>query len=171
MIESPHYKFTTLDGKYYYNATKCKGRFEFFNLALHKNHSSLVIPKAIYNYFIKDQNPDEYINNNKDIFDFCIGTKIRGSDWVFKDNDGVPQQKVLRLLVSKKGNKYFKFNVIDKRIINVIAGENKQTLLNKIDINKPFDEYDIDKLYYLGKVEEEITKIIPTYKQQQLSLF
>lgn len=171
MIEFPHYKFTELDGKYYYNATKCKGRFEFFNLALHKNHSSLVIPKAIYNYFIKDQNPDEYINNNKNIFDFCIGTKIRGSDWVFKDNDGVPQQKVLRLLVSKKGNKYFKFNVIDKRIINVIAGENKQTLLNKIDINKPFDEYDIDKLYYLGKVEEEITKIIPTYKQQQLSLF
>ena len=54
---------------------KCKGRFEFKNLALHKNKSKLVIPKAIYEYFVNDMLPEDYLKTNKNILDYCIGSK------------------------------------------------------------------------------------------------
>jgi len=39
--ETPHYIYREDAGKYYYSSTKCKGRFEFSDLALHKNKSFL----------------------------------------------------------------------------------------------------------------------------------
>ncbi len=65
-------------GKY-----KCKGRFEFENLALHKNKSFLIIPKAIFNYFINDIPPEKYLLENRNIFDYCGGVKAKG-DWDFQ---------------------------------------------------------------------------------------
>lgn len=69
--------------------TKCKGRFEFEGLALHKNKSHLVIRKALYDYFVKDVPPERHLAENKNIFDYCAGVKIKG-DWEFQQICVVP---------------------------------------------------------------------------------
>jgi hypothetical protein len=62
--ENPHYVFQRLGpDRYTYQATKCKGRFEFHNLALHKNKSFLVVAKALYQYFVHGEDYKEYISN------------------------------------------------------------------------------------------------------------
>lgn len=69
--------------------TKCKGRFEWEDLdkkktaVLHKNKSFLVIPKAIYNYFVNGILPEDYLEQNKNIYDYCAGVKAKG-DWRFE---------------------------------------------------------------------------------------
>ena len=78
--KNPHYLYRVKTDKFYYASTKCKGRFEFNNLMLHKNKSKLVVPKGIYAYFIKGILPSDYINSNTDILDYCIGGKSKG-DW------------------------------------------------------------------------------------------
>jgi hypothetical protein len=68
---------------------KCKGRFEWEDqekkkvAVLHKNKSFLVIPKAIYNYFIKGIDPADYLKSNRNIFDYCGRLKAKG-DFYFK---------------------------------------------------------------------------------------
>jgi hypothetical protein len=66
------------DGK-----TKCKGRFEFEELALHKNKSHLIIPKALYAYFIFGKDPKDFLEENRNIFDYCAGAKLKGN-WFFE---------------------------------------------------------------------------------------
>ena len=57
---------------------------------LHKNKSKLIIPKAIFYYFIHDMLPQDYLEQNKNILDYCIGGKSKG-DWqqVSRTIDGV----------------------------------------------------------------------------------
>jgi hypothetical protein len=50
-----NYIAITEDGK-----SKCKGRFEYDNLALHKNKSFLIIPKAIHAYFVDGIQPEDF---------------------------------------------------------------------------------------------------------------
>lgn len=171
-IKEPQYVFTEKDGKYFYNKTKCKGRFEFKDLALHKNKSCLVIPKAIYNYFIHNIKPQETVESNKNIFDFCLGSKCKG-DWEHVNSSGDKYQKVMRMFISHKGERIFRRNKVDGRTIMVIAnGLYRLTPANKIDITKPFESYDINKTYYIKRIEEEIVKILPIYEpSQQLTLF
>jgi len=85
-LDNPHYVFNrTKEGIYSYQAVKCKGRFEFHDLALHKNKSFLVISKAIFYYFVHGVDPVEYLKQEKNIFDFCGGKKIKG-DWKFTEH-------------------------------------------------------------------------------------
>ena len=70
-----NYIAVTEDGK-----SKCKGRFEYDNLALHKNKSFLIIPKALHAYFVDGIEPRDFIAQQKNIFDYCGGVKIKG-DW------------------------------------------------------------------------------------------
>lgn len=157
------------DGK-----SKCKGRFEYKDLALHKNKSFLVIPQAIHAYFVDGIKPEKFIKENLNIFDFCGGVKIKG-DWKFvehKIEDGeyttTPLQHTIRYFISKSGSKIIKRNKTDKREIQVEAGKWMQTtLINYVE--KPFEEYDINYNYYLEKINKEIESLEPS--TNQLSLF
>jgi hypothetical protein len=82
--KTPHALVQIVDGKHYHADVKCKGRFEFNNLALHKNKSALVIPKALYDFFVHDISPETHLAHNRNIFDYCIGKKIKGA-WTFKE--------------------------------------------------------------------------------------
>jgi hypothetical protein len=62
---------------------KCKGRFEFEEIALHKNKSYHIIPKAWYAYFVNGVEPEDYLKSNRNIFDYCAGVKLKG-DWKFE---------------------------------------------------------------------------------------
>jgi hypothetical protein len=154
--------------------SKCKGRFEYKDLALHKNKSFLVIPKALHAYFVEGVKPEKFIKENLNIFDFCGGVKIKG-DWKFiehKVTNGLYEeqslQHTIRYYVSKTGSKIIKKNNSDRREIQVEAGKWMQSLI--IDyVEKPFEEYDINYDYYLEKIRKEINSLEPF--SNQLSLF
>ena len=146
--------------------TKCKGRFEFENLPYHKNKSFLVIPKAIYAYFIHGIDPADYLKSNTEIFDYCAGAKLKGN-WFFEKRyvkDGVFHnerlQKLIRYYISNKGVKLIKCNP-DGREIQLESGSILQTIFNKSEM-KSWEDYDINKSYYLKKIYSEIEKIEKT---------
>jgi hypothetical protein len=174
-LDNPHYVFNrTKEGIYSYQAVKCKGRFEFHDLALHKNKSFLVIPKAIFYYFVHGVDPVEYLKQEKNIFDFCGGKKIKG-DWKFiqeyienREHKKDDIQNTIRYYVSNKGSKIVKYNYLDQRTTQIEAGKWLQTLFIDADMKK-ITEYDLNYDYYLEKIMKEIHNLEPI--KNQLSLF
>lgn len=154
---------------------KCKGAFEWKDLPLHKNKSFLVVPKALCDYFIYGTKPEDYLVSNNNIFDYCGGVKIRG-DWFFTAEyikDGVYKkdklQKLIRYYVATSGVKLVKSHP-DGREIQLESGRWMQRVFNKY-VELPFDDYQIDKRYYLEQIYQEITNIEGKQKQNQMTLF
>jgi len=164
-----NYIAVTEDGK-----SKCKGRFEYKNLALHKNKSFLIIPKAIHAYFVDGIEPEQFLTENQNIFDYCGGVKIKG-DWKFYEHaitDGAFEKKdlqhTIRYFISNQGSKIIKTNLLDGREIQVESGKWMQTVF--IDyVEKPFSDYNINMSFYLEKIKKEIESLEPN--RNQLSLF
>jgi hypothetical protein len=162
---------------------KCKGRFEFKELPFHKNKSFLIIPKALYAYFIDGKDPVEFLKENRNIFDYCAGVKLKG-DWFFverKIEEGAyvekKLQKLIRYYISGKGVKLVKCNPDGREIQLEASNRYQQVIFNKAII-KPWDEYGVDDNYYLDKIYDEISKIerasevLPyEMKDNQLTLF
>ena len=156
------------DGK-----AKCKGRFEFEGLALHKNKSKLIIPKALYAYFVNGILPEETIKDNNNILDYCIGGKSKGN-WQqvarsIEHNEPVEYklQKINRYYISNSGCKIIKVNKNDRREIQLEAGRWMQTIMNDIE-HKDWALYDINEKYYLDAIEREINNIIGIQSNQLL---
>lgn len=174
MEKTPHYKYGKDDNGYYYQPVKMKGRFDFHDLALHKNKSKLVIRKAIHAYFVNDILPTDYLESNTNILDYCIGVKTnRGWKQIAKypkngKVETMELQKVNRYYVSNKGAKFFKVND-DGRRIQLEAGKWLQKLLNKYK-EKDFKKYDVNYSYYLKAIDAEINNIIQI-DRNQLNLF
>jgi len=161
---------------------KCKGRYEFENLALHKNKSFLIIPKAWYAYFINGIDPKEFLANNREIYDYCAGVKLKG-DWRFvkrevKDSSVIETklQKMLRFYNSTKGCKLIKCHS-DGRELQLVSGHHLQTIFNRFQ-ELPWEQYDVDEKFYLDRIYDEIAKVeskatvLPAHLQNnQLSLF
>ena len=174
--KNPHYKFKIERDKFYFAPCKLKGRFDFFNLQLHKNKSKLVIKKALYNYFIHDIMPQDYLTQNNNILDYCIGGKSKG-DWKqvarsIKDGRYHEEdlQKINRYYVSNTGIKIIKINKSDGRQIQLEAGQWMQTIFNKMKIEPKWENYNVNKAYYLDAIEQEIDNIM-NVSSNQLTLF
>lgn len=170
------------DGK----APKAKGRFEWEPqdkktvATLHKNKSFLIIPKAIYNYFVHDVSPEQSLRENLNIYDYCAGLKAK-NPWYFEERFSDNQEyktnklnKIVRYYMSKRGVKLVKINAKDNREMQVNAGRWLSTTANvlidkKIDMNT----IDIDRDYYLQAIYKEIHNIDPSSnrKIQQLKMF
>lgn len=163
---------------------KCKGAFEWEDLhkkkvaVFHKNKSFLIIPKAIYAYFVHGTDPEVFLAQNKDITDYCAGVKAKAG-WYFEeqyvDNGQLVVnrlQKIVRYYVSNTGSKLVKCHK-DGRIIQVEAGQWLQTTINRIDKDKPFEDYDINQQYYLEEIYKQIEQIekVKPKSFTQLSLF
>ena len=162
---------------------KCKGAFEWEDLdkkkvaVLHKNKSFLVIPKAIYAYFVFGIKPEDYLASNNNIFDYCGAVKAKAG-WYFEAvhlNQGLLQtkklQKIVRYYVSNTGCKIVKKHT-DGREIQVEAGEWLQNIVNELNPATPFESYDINKKYYLDEIYKEIEGIQKVnLKATQLTLF
>jgi len=172
----PDNLFKKIDAKYSMAETKCKGRFEFKDRALHKNKSFTVVSKALYKFFVHGIQPEEYLKTNKNIFDFCGQTKARGV-WKFKHSyvnsnrevETQDLQKTLRYYVSNKGTKVIKNNTEDGRNINVEAGKWTQTIFNLYE-EKSFEDYDVDLTFYLFKINKEIKAMQPEIFANQIKL-
>jgi hypothetical protein len=163
---------------------KCKGAFEWEDLSkkkvatFHKNKSFLIIPKAIYAYFVNGTKPEDFLDANTDIYDYCGGVKAK-SGWHFEERKIVDGevfnnklQKIIRYYISNNGSKLVKCHQ-DGREIQVESGEWLQTTVNQLDPSKAFDSYDINKKYYLQEIYKEIEGIqaVTFNKFTQLSLF
>lgn len=173
--ENPHNVFIQKDGHFFTAKTKCKGRFDFYELALHKNKSFLIIRKALFYYFVHGIEPEQYLKENRNIFDYCAGVKAK-QPWTFIET-GIengnffekPLQKTVRYYCSKRGNKIMKINKVDGRKQNVEkAGQ--QIVFNVYE-EKPWEDYGVDDLFYLKKIRKEIQGLIPNIYKKQESLF
>jgi hypothetical protein len=174
--EFPHYIYRQDGDKYFYSATKCKGRFEFSELALHKNKSFVIIPKAVYHYFVFGTLPEMYLAKNRNIFEYCGGIKARG-DWEFVEDcivKGILKtrklQHIVRYYISTDGCKITKRNKVDGRNFQVEAGAWKQTVFN-IAEQKPWPEYRINEDYYLQNIYKMIESIQKRRETSQLTMF
>ncbi len=90
---------------------KMKGAYEWKDLPAHKNQSALVIKMAAEKYLVDGVDPEEFIRNHKDKFDFQLRTKVpRSSKLVEVDSDGVDNQvqNICRYYVSEKGKELVK---------------------------------------------------------------
>jgi hypothetical protein len=162
---TPEYLYISRGGKYLYAPTKCKGRFEFSSLAMHKNKSFLVIRKALYDFFVKGTPIRQFILNHNNTFDFCGGVKAKGL-WKFYETcmvngevEKTPLSKIIRYYISNKGCKITKENP-DGRVIQTESGKWLQQTLNQYKGEKPSD-LDINYDYYIQAVEKEIRNIEP----------
>jgi len=167
-------------GVYTNGKVKCKGSFEWEDLQnckpshLHKNKSHLIIPKAIYNYFVNNILPEQYLQDNRNIFDYCGAAKAKG-DWDFnmkciidREYSNIPIQKTIRYYISNSGCKIVKKNKKDNREIQVEAGQWVQTLFNLYE-DKPWEKYDVNEKYYLDAIYQEISNISPKESQYKLN--
>ena len=163
---------------------KSKGKYEWEDLekkkvaVLHKNKSFLIIPKAIYAYFVYGTLPEEFLAQNKSIYDYCGGIKAKFG-WYYEERSLVNGelvtnrlQKIVRYYVSKSGTKIMKCHS-DGREMQVEAGEWMQKIANEIDPNVAYEAYDIDTEYYLENIYKQIEQInkIKLSSFTQLSLF
>jgi hypothetical protein len=163
---------------------KCKGAFEWEDLdkkkvaVFHKNKSFLIIPKAIYAYFVNGIMPEDFLAQNQDITDYCAGVKAKAG-WYYEERNIVEGQltierlqKIVRYYVSNTGGKLVKCHK-DGREIQVESGQWLQTVVNFIDNDKPFSSYDINLQYYLEEIYKQIAQIEKVKPKSfiQLSLF
>ena len=163
---------------------KCKGAFEWEDLekkkvaTFHKNKSFLIIPKAIYAWFVHGTKPEDFLAANNNFYDYCGAVKAKGG-WHFEERKIVngelvnnPLQKIIRYYISDEGGKLVKCHQ-DGREIQVESGEWLQTVVNKLDGSKDSNNYPINKKYYLEEIYKEIEGIqsVVFNKPTQLSLF
>ena len=120
--------------------------------------------------------PHDYLDENRNILDYCIGGKSKG-DWkqiARYIKNGVYNeeylQKINRYYISKSGVKIIKVNKNDNREIQLESGRWLQTVFNKFKIETKWENYDINKGYYLEANEKEINNII-NVASNQLTLF
>lgn len=172
--ENPHNIYKVEDGKYFMSKTKTKGRFDFVDLALHKNKSYLAIRKALFYYFVHGTHPADYLKTNQNIFDYCAGKRATGQ-WRFIETymkngelHEIPIQKTLRFYCSKTGSKIIKFNSGDARRLH-IEKAGQQTVFNTYE-DKPWADYNVDLTFYIRKINKEIEKLIPKATTDQISL-
>lgn len=85
---------------------KAKGKYEWRDLPHHKNQSALVVKMAVEEYIIHGTNPEDFIRNHQNSYDFMLRVKVpRSSKLVLVDEDGNDHQiqNISRYYVSTKG--------------------------------------------------------------------
>lgn len=166
------------------NKVKAKGRFEWEDLSkkkaalLHKNKSFLIIPMAIYQYFVNGIMPEDFVYGHTNFLDFCGGSKAKGT-WFFEKHmidenfveHKIKLQKIIRYYVSKKGSKIIKRQ--DSKAIQVIADKWLLTDINELPKDLSIQNFDINYDYYLDAIYKEIENITNVNKNSsgQLELF
>jgi hypothetical protein len=122
-----NYLSQTTDGK-----VKTKGCFEK-DRDYHKNHSMMIIPIALEEYYLKGVLPDKTILDHTDIFDFCKAVKgnraIKYKEKIWNNNQWQEKQlqtRVNRYIVTNKGSKLIK---IMKPLENEDGSQKKDKLV------------------------------------------
>jgi len=138
-------------------------------LDYHKNPSALVIPKALEQYFIHGVPIEKYVKECTDIFDFCLGVKVKRDfdleKYTIEDGRLVQQtmhEQVVRYYVShsncslkkkyKPGSKKY-----GQKPTEVQKGWNL-TYYNQ-HAEQPFENYKVDYRFYLERIRKIIKEV------------
>lgn len=148
---------------------KKKGFFKYGkDIPLGDSVNEQVVAKCLEQYYVNNIKPEEVINNpekyNLHIYDFCKSNKIDKSYTVYWD--GKVQQQLNRYYFSKNAPYLFKKKKTKHTMEHVNVGQGV-ALFNNYE-EKSWDDYKIDKAYYISKVYEIITEL---NHNNQLSLF
>lgn len=94
---------------------KRKGAFAYDvkpnELEWNKNHSGLVIRKAVEAFLIKEIAVHNFIRNHDDVFDFMMRGKVNRTDRLVtvKDHEEIDQQRTIRFYFSTTGGELIKY--------------------------------------------------------------
>jgi len=148
-------------------------------LDYHKNPSALIIPKALEKFFIDGVPIEETIRACDDIYDFCIGVKIkRDFDLIRYHYDkktsriieNTIHEQVCRFYVSKEytslKKRYKDGSKKQGQNVELVAKYNV-TLFNEYK-KKEMEKYNINYLYYIKKAREVINEISPHAKNLKM---
>ncbi len=120
---------------------KAKGAYEYVNLPHNKNHSALVVKKAAEAYLVHNTDPEEFIRNHKDVYDFQLRTKVpRSSKLIGIRADGSEQecQNITRYYISEDGVSLVKIMPPLKEFMEVTILVDNQTM-DKVAVEKEVD--------------------------------
>lgn len=146
---------------------------------IHKNRSARIIPLALQEYFVNKVPIKETIENHKDIFDFCLGTKSIGTNRLIHlqpiKGTEIKLQKINRYYVSNDGWHLIKrLKALENkkvvRQLDIFGVENDGTRESEIEagwlttiynkhVEKSINEYDINYKYYIDGAQKIIDKI------------
>ena len=143
------------DGK-----TKEKGRY-VKEIDLKRAYKYPIVPRCLYEYFVKGKEVDETLSACTDILDFCISQKT-GKDFILEYHDGekkIDLQKTNRFYISNTGGTLIKHHRIRGNNIGLMVGNTVQ-VLNDYDKSKPFSEYNVNLDFYRDEVFKYINKIV-----------
>lgn len=142
---------------------KCKGAYvhSYDDLAWHQDHSSLIVPKAVYEYMINDVPVSETLNSCKNPYDFMLSIKVpRSNRLVLADDEGNEEsiQNISRFYPCKDGRNMIKYmppleGKTEERA-NSILSKYKVAICN--DVND-FDFEKVDYSYYYKACEDLLT--------------
>lgn len=144
---------------------KQKGMF-ISEVSLGRGMQSMIIPKALTEYFVNNIPIEQTIKESRDINDFITYQKISKEFSVEYNNELISH--INRYYVSRLAPYLFKCKVKDGKrsgYINMLKGHGVR-IVNNLDEITEFPT-DIDYDYYIG----ECKKIINQFECQQLSLF
>ena len=145
---------------------KIKQKGEFVeNPELGNAVNFLVIAKAINAYYVNGTNPEEFIMNHKEIYDFCASKKVDRTYtvmWTSPDGAKSVQQRLNRFYVSTKGGYIMKCRYGSEHHLLKDSGVQ---LYNNYSEEFPTD---INYQYYINKVKNVILELT---NRNQLELF
>jgi len=147
--------------------TKEKGAF-LKEVELKKSYVMPIVAKALHAYFIQNVPVRNTLEECKDIMEFCISQKT-GDNFLVELHtaNGVESlQKTNRFFISKTGGALIKKDIYSKKQTGLYVG-NLVTILNEYDEKVPFENYNVDLVFY----EKEAMKIIDKVEPKQIPLF
>lgn len=139
-------------------------------LDYHKNPSALIIPKALEQYFIYGVPVEKYVKESRDIFDFCLGSKIkRDFDiemYTLKNGQlhkEILHEQVVRYYVSRSTNCSLKkkYKSHAKKYGQKPTDLQKKwnmTYYNQ-HVEMPFEDYKVDYRFYLERIRKIIKEV------------
>lgn len=171
-MEGDYYKVMfTRDVNNYISVTesgkvKLKGAYEYADydkLGWVKNHSAMVIAKAVKAHLVDNIDYEEFIRLHEDKFDFLLRTKVpRNSSLVLVvDNEDILQQNICRYYPSKSGGKLIKIMPPleeggELRRLGIDTDWDIKTCNNI----KDFDWKDLDYNYYISEAKKLIGTVM-----------
>ena len=138
---------------------------DYDKLGWSKNHSAMVIAKAVKAHLVDGIDYEEFIRLHEDKYDFMLRTKVpRSSSLVlcYDDETEVKQQNICRYYPSKTGGKLIKImppleDSEEYRRIGIDTDYNVKTCNNILDF-----KWDLDYDYYLVEAKKLIDAVQET---------
>jgi len=160
-IEDKDYEVNLKKAKEIIDNIKTKGVYAPF-AEIKKGYKYPIVGKSVYRYVANDIPFEDTLYSHKNILDFCVSQKM-GAEFVAQyhkpDANVENLQKTNRFFISKDGGRLIKKSKKTDKEIGLYVGKNVR-ILNDFDESIPFENYDIDYLYYLKECRALVEDVI-----------